>query len=352
MSFDRLEFAELLARAQADIESRLPDATPQLRRSLLGIIAYMHSGAIHGEYGYLDWMAKQLMPDTAEREHLERWAGIWSITRKAARAATGLVTFTGTDESVIDPGTVVTRADGATYATTAEAVITGGSVQVAAAASETGADGNADAGLALTLVSPVAGIQSDAQATDGMSGGADEEVDTALLARLLTRIRQPPHGGARFDYETWALEVPGVTRAWCVAMELGAGTVTVRFMTDDTTANGIPTVDDVAAVQAYIDSMRPVTAEVFVLAPAPVSLDLAINLSPNTSAVKAAIEAEIIALIRREAEPGGAILVSHLREAISTAPGEFDHALVSPVADVDHATGEIAVPGTIIWGDM
>ncbi|MDX9862130.1 MAG: hypothetical protein RBS99_14555, partial [Rhodospirillales bacterium] len=62
-----------------------------------------------------------------------------------------------------------------------------------------------------------------------------------------------------------------------------------------------------------------------------------------------AIEAEIRDLLRREAEPGGTILLSHIREAISIAAGEYDHALAAPAADLAHDTGEIAVFGGITW---
>ena len=58
----------------------------------------------------------------------------------------------------------------------------------------------------------------------GIAGGADEQSDLLLLQRVLARLRQPPHGGADFDYIRWALEVPGVTRAWVYPLELGAGT--------------------------------------------------------------------------------------------------------------------------------
>jgi uncharacterized phage protein gp47/JayE len=89
---------------------------------------------------------------------------------------------------------------------------------------------------------------------------------------------------------------------------------------------------------------------VTVVAPVAVPLDLTITgLTPDTAAVRAAIEAEIIDLLRREAVPGGTILLSHLREAISIAAGEADHALTIPAANVTHATGELAVLGTITW---
>jgi uncharacterized phage protein gp47/JayE len=112
----------------------------------------------------------------------------------------------------------------------------------------------------------------------------------------------------------------------------------------------IPDAGEVAAVQAHIDALRPVTADAYVVAPSAVSLNLTISgLSPATTVVRDAIAAELADLLRREAVPGGTILLSHLREAISIAAGEYNHTLVSPVADVTHTTGQIAVLGTITW---
>ena len=84
MPFERPSLGKLIARAQADMSGRLPGTDPLLRRNLVAIIARMSAGTAHGLYGYLDWLALQLMPDTAETEHLERWASIWGITRKPA----------------------------------------------------------------------------------------------------------------------------------------------------------------------------------------------------------------------------------------------------------------------------
>lgn len=351
MPFDRPSLSDLISRVSADIESRLDGADASQRRTLLGILAIVEAGAVHGLYGYLDWIAAQGMPDTADTEQLERWASIWGKQRKSASAAAGQVTFTGTDGNVIPSGTRVARSDGLEFSTSEDGTIEAGSAAVAVEAADTGTDYNTAAGAKLKLVTALAGVQSSAVAGD-IAGGADKESDADLRARLLTRIRQAPHGGADFDYTAWALEVPGVTRAWVYPLELGAGTVTVRIMTDGTTEDGIPAAETVDAVQAYLDAARPVTAEVYAVAPMAVPMDPAISISPNTAAVQAAIEAELADMLLREAEPGATILVSHLREAISIATGEADHVLISPAADVAHAVGEVATLGTITWSDL
>ena len=90
------------------------------------------------------------------------------------------------------------------------------------------------------------------------------------------------------------------------------------------------------------------TADVTVAAPAASPIAFTINnVEPSTQAVMDAIEAELADLIRRESEPGGTLLVSHIREAISTAQGETDHELTSPTADVVELATEIATLGAV-----
>jgi uncharacterized phage protein gp47/JayE len=343
MPFSRPDLATLIARAEADIETRLPGADARLRRSNLNVLARVHSGAAHGLYGYLDWIARQVIYDTAETELLERWAGIWGIGRKPAAPATG------TNGTVIPAGTRLVRSDAAEFLVDAEATVSGGTAGVLLTADVAGQAGNTAAGSALSLATPIAGISADATvAAGGLTGGADIEADDLLRARFLARIRQPPHGGAAHDYVAWALEIEGVTRAWSYSAELGLGTVTVRFVRDDD-VSPIPDAGEVAAVQAHIDTLRPVTAAVTVVAPVAVPMDFQIQLTPGTAAVKAAVEAELRDLLLREAEPGATILLSHIREAISIAAGETDHDLVSPAADVTHTTGQMATFGSITW---
>lgn len=348
MSFDRPSLTDLIARIKADIESRLVDADASLRRTLLAILATVEAGAVHGLYGYLDWIADQVMPDTADTAQLERWASIWGLTRKPSASATGTISCEGTEGSVIPEGTVWARADGVELVATAEAAIEGGAAVVPVEAVEAGEDGNTDEGTKLSVSTAVEGVKAMATAGE-LSGGADEETDADLRSRVLSRIRQAPHGGADFDYASWALEISGVTRVWVYPREMGAGTVTVRFTSDGTTDNGIPDAATVEAVQAYLDEQRPVTAEVYVVAPVPVDLDMTIKLAPNTAAVQAAVEEELAAVLLDEAEPGSTILVSHLREAISVATGEANHVLVTPAADVAFGVGELPVLGVITW---
>lgn len=355
MPFNRPALPTLIDRAEADIESRLPGADARLRRSNLNVLARVHAGAVHGLYGYLDWIARQILVDKADTEFLERHATIWlPAGRLPAAYAAGKVTVTGASGAVIPSGTVFKRADGAMYSSSAEATIVAGTALVAVVANVAGQVGNGVAGITLNLDSPIAGVNAAAVVTVGaLTGGAEIESDSSLRARVLARIQQPPHGGAKHDYIAWAKEVPGVTRAWCYPLEMGDGTVTVRFVRDND-ASLIPDANEVAAVQAYIEAVRPVAGELFVVAPVAVPVNFTISITPATASVKAAVEASLRDLLIREAKPeGGAgegvILRTHISEAISLAAGETDHVLIVPAANITPSIGQMATFGAITW---
>jgi len=351
MAFKRPTLSEIVSRIKGDIETRL--STGRLLVSgFLSIIATAYAGAVHLLHGHIEWGIKQLFPDTAEAEFLARWASIWGVSRTSAVYAAGSVTFTGpTDGTVIPTATRLKRSDGVFFRTDASGAIAGGTVDIAVTPVNAGITGDTEEGTLLELVTSIAGIDTSATtATGGITGGADSESDDSLRERLLDRIKQPPHGGAAFDYIKWAKEVSGVTRAWVYPLAMGAGTVTLTFVLDDE-AEIIPDAGKVAEVQAYIDddTRIPVTATLTVFAPTAVPLDLDITLTPNTAEVQAAVENSVKDLIRREAEPGGTILISQLREAVSIAAGESDNVITSPTADVTHASADIATFGVITW---
>ena len=445
----------------ADLRSRLSTLGAILRRSLVGAVAIVVAGAVNGLYGFLGWIAKQAIPDTATGTRLERWAAIWDVTRLPATKAEGTISVTGAGAAAIPAGTLGQTGTGVQFESPNASALVVGAANVTVRAVLPGTAGNLPAGAALSLVSPVADVVAAASAAAAFAGGGAEETDGALRGRFLARLRMPPAIGTDADYVRWARETGSwVTDAWC--FRLGAnpgsdparaatlGTVLVFFMVgtnraiaaegtvrvsanaaaaipegtvwsaasgvkvksteagavpanghDDipvvavrageagnlaaavaltldeaiagvtgtvTTAAmtggadmGIPTAAQVALVDAYVQARCPNTADVTVAAPSPAPLDLTIDaLSPDTPAVRAAIEAEIADLVVRDAAPGGRLPVSRIREAISSAEGETDHSLTAPAGKewpagsgnapaVTHAYDEIAVMGEITW---
>lgn len=338
------------------LEAEAALATGTQHASLSGtaenMIARMMTVVSYELYGYISYLALQILPPTAAKEFLERHASFWlEQSRKAAAKAYGSVTITGTAATVIPAGSVANRDDGKTYTFDADATIGGGgTITAIVTASEAGSDLNTSSGVNLTLSSPIVGVTSIVVGADGLSGGTEIETDFSLLERIETRVQKPPQGGALHDYETWAKEVAGVTRAWAKESDAGVKTVLVTFVMDNKTDTIIPTVDEVTAVSDYISGVRPAGADPDISAPTETEVDFEIALDDNSVAVQNAVQAELEDYFLREGSAGGTTLyLSRISEVISAAAGEGHHNLISPAANQSFEFGELPVLGSITW---
>jgi uncharacterized phage protein gp47/JayE len=348
MSWNRPTRSALIARVRGDIDTRLAGADSRLRRNELDVLAVTEAGVADGLYATLQDNAN-FLPDTTDESRVLRWCAIKGIPRKAAVAAAGPASIAGTDGTLVAAGTVLVRSDGGQYLVDADVTIAAGVGTLALTAAGAGLAGAMEAAQTLTFLSPIAGVGAVATVqAPGIVGGAELESIDSLRSRLLLAFRNPVRGGAASDYEIWALQVAGVTRAWVYGNWDGLGTVKVLFVCDGR-EDVIPAAGDITAVAAWIEALRPVTADVTVDAPIATPLDFDIDLTPNTAEVQAAVEAALRDLISREAEPGGTLKISHVREAISLAAGETDHVLNSPSANVTPAAGHITTMGAITW---
>lgn len=355
MPFERPSLSDLVGRVSSDFRGRLGLAGTLVRRAMADVFGAVWGGAVHMLHGHLAWLALQQFADTSDDDVMLHQASLYGITPTPASFASGSVTATGTNGSVIPTDTILQRGDGVTYTVTADATIASGTATVAVMAVVAGAAGDLAAGQTLTFESPITGVDSSVTVigTDGLSGGFDQELAAGTRARLLLRLTEPPEGGADQDYEAWALAVAGVTRAWVYPNENGLGTVVVRFVLDGL-VDIFPDSGAVAAVQAALDDQRPITAEVTAVAPTSLSVDFEIAVLPNTSAVHDAVAAELADLLFREAAPSdgagrGTIKLSHVLTAIGVAEGVTDFTLVAPVANVVPTLGQLAVMGTVTW---
>jgi uncharacterized phage protein gp47/JayE len=173
-------------------------------------------------------------------------------------------------------------------------------------------------------VTALAGVDSSATVVS-LVGGTDQENDTDLRGRVLQRIQQPPMGGDADDYVAWVESVAGVTRAWCYPQEMGIGTVTVRFMMDELRADnaGFPLPQDVTAVTAYLDTVRPVTVKDFwVEAPLPFLINLTVTgMNPDDASTQQNVEDSINSMLLEKALPGQTIYHGWVDGAINDTPG-------------------------------
>jgi uncharacterized phage protein gp47/JayE len=305
--------------------------------SVLRVMSDAMGALAHLTLLYIDWLALQLLPDTAETEFLDRHGQIWLVNsdgskgRKAASFASGTVTLTGIAGTIVPDGSRLVGANEIEYETTEEIILGADATPVAVRALDGGAAGNLDPDEVVNLTEPIDNVDSSGTVVE-LTGGADQESDADLRARVLLRIQQPPMGGDAKDYVQWALAVPGVTRAWCAPNEMGIGTVTVRFMCDDlrATDNGLPNQDDIIAVTSYLDTVRPVAVKDFwAVAPIPYFIDVTITgLEFDDADTRAAIYNSLRTMFDARSKPGQTMFASWVSEAISIAAGEDHHDLL------------------------
>ena len=283
---------------------------PMIPNSVLRVIADSNAALAHGCYSYLDWQALQLLPDTCDLPWLMRWANMLGVSVGSATYAVGMVAFNGIAGITIPAATQLVATVGSEttiFHTNAIATLGSGATQVAVTALTPGETG-LSAGSQLSLVIGIPGVNGLISILS-LTDGVDEDTESEVRANVLMRMRQPPMGGDANDYVAWALDYPGCTRAWCAPQEMGIGTVTVRFMMDlrNATSNpmtsGFPTPADVAGMQIWIDSKRPVTAlDCFVVAPIPEPVSCSISkllttTSPVDSVDSSTVDASTMANI-------------------------------------------------------
>ena len=93
------KFQEILDRQLRDARA-LDHTAPTDEDSDLFARAACTASAVEGLYDHQNWLARQLLPDTADIEYLEYHAGLRGMVRKPAVKASGTATFSGA------PGTV------------------------------------------------------------------------------------------------------------------------------------------------------------------------------------------------------------------------------------------------------
>lgn len=237
-----------------------------------------------------------IFPEWSYGEFLDAHAQTRGMTRKPAVAATGQVTFTGAQGTVIPQGTMVSTASlnsddpAITYETIEEVTIPGtetdpeteteeeeettGSVTAEIVCTEAGAAGNTPVDTIIFLASDVSEITAVTNEA-AVTGGIDEETDEELIERIMEydQTQGDSFVGNVSDYNRWAMSVTGVGSATIIPASDSSGVVTI-VLTD---SNGDPaSVDLCEAVYNYIMSpddpierLAPINAQVNVVSPTP-----------------------------------------------------------------------------------
>lgn len=291
------------------------------------------ASAVEGLYQYMGWAVNQVFPDTADLDSLQRFAQARNIPIVLASNAIGTIALTGIATAEIPVGTIAAVSDGNQYRTTAIGTIDGaGKVTVAAQALNTGVIGNQPNNMPCTLQEAPPGIDANAILLE-MGGGAPAESVTKLLSRVLEFLRSPPAGGNPTDHVRWALEVPGVTAAWCYPKRRGSGTVDIAIM-----SNGAPpTLSLRTAVAAYVDGKAPPYGDRMIVGPEEIAVAVAASLVLRADVLLLSVLALAQAALAEyfsALQPGDTIYLARIRSIFTNIPGVIDYAVTTPAANV------------------
>lgn len=357
MPFTIPTLEQALARARERMRAELPGTDAAIWPNTNYVYSKVWAGEAWELYHYLSWISRQRFATTADGDMLDAHGAQFNLARKSAAPARGYADITGTALTTILEGTQFARSDGALFELKITITLdSNGDGRMLLEAVDDGAAGNTVGGTELTPVVDNANIATVAVDEDGLGGGAATENDDSYRARILHRMRYPPHGGAAHDYVFWSLEIAGVTRVWVDPLAWGPGTVGVWFMADDNgSAYGLPSVSLVADVDAYIQTQRPVTARVVVAAPQPAEIDVFIaGLGTPSQDTQTRIEGELKDVFRRSVQvsmPNAPFVLRNnvLWQAVARATGDSVHNITTPQGDVSLGPGVIPVLRSICY---
>ena len=228
--------------------------------------------------------------DETSGRFLDKNAAGYGITRKPGTAASVLLTFIGSAGTTIPAGTLCVTQNGLGFATDEALTLDeSGRGTVTATADAVGTAYNVPAGAIVSMQQAVSGVTSLVNEA-AAAGGTDPETDTALFARLDAYKKTPPTSGNEQHYHQWALEVNGVGAASVIRCWDGPGTVKVIIA--DMALR--PVEEELRAeVAAYIETQRPVTAEVTVESAAGVPVTVSVTVTTDGTVSKLNTEQEL-----------------------------------------------------------
>jgi hypothetical protein len=318
-------FDELLDAILTDWRNQFPAADTS-QGSLIYIKSAVMASLLWGLYNYLEWISKQIFPDTADTEYLEHHAWVRGLTRTYGE--TDAAYLSRLLEYIRRPPAGGNRYDYIKWALSID---------------------NVAAAYCYPLAQGLGTVDVIVVANEATTGS---EIPSSYeqLSGVVTAVAE----GKLIDGDA-AFIASGVMPGDVVSNSVGNETSVVSVdsetqlsLTDDiflATPDAYTVTSLIERVKRYIDDVRPVTASVVrVLGPDIVTQEVALSVTgdeANTTQTALDIEAYMMSLT-----PGQTLYVARL-VSIAIANGA-DNATVSvPASDVTPAGYEMVRPGVI-----
>ena len=274
--------------------------------------------------------------------------------RKAGEKAKAVLQITGLPGARVPVGKLFCTETGLNFAVTREAVLPeSGVLRVPAAAQAVGAGYNVEAGAIVLQYDNDPAITAVCN-PEPAEGGTDAENDTVLYRRIVAARQKPSTSGNVYDYERWALEVPGVGAVRVFPLRDGPGTVRVLIV------DGEKKPVDAAVIErcaAQIEEKRPIGAAVTVATATecPVSIAADVELDEPLDTVLPRFRDALVEYLSGIAFSEHEILCNRVGALLIRTPGVRDYANLT----INGGTGNVAltdeqvpVPGTVTWNEV
>lgn len=219
------------------------------------------AAAVTQLHAHVDSVQKDVMPDTAGDVAIDRWGTIIGTVRKGAtparKAAAGRVR--GAAATAVPLDEELTHSSGLRFKVASATVVSGaGFVDVDIAAIDTGQATRLTKGEVLEFQATPAGLETQVVLQKDLDeDGFDREQFGSYRKRVLDAFSEPTSGGSQSDYVRWALEVDGISAAFCYPNRAGLGTVDVVGLHTGTGAARILSGGEVAELLAYLKTKAP-----------------------------------------------------------------------------------------------
>jgi len=213
-----------------DIKNKLYNkegSISMLERSVWVIVATAFAGAVRIGFEYARYQYNQIFTSTADINSLKLKGEQYGIYQKQGDATILEVKFTGSVGISVPQNTSLIYGD-FIYITEKNIFLDADGVASVEAVSTIHGEFTAlSVGIELTLISPIASVDTFAIVTNIVVKGENTENIEDLRSRISTFERAKPQGGAIPDFVNRALEVASITKAFVVRPSINNRIVTV-----------------------------------------------------------------------------------------------------------------------------
>ena len=243
------------------------------------------------------------------------------------------------------------------------ATLTFASVKICATTA--GIDTNLGGGSKLTLTATLPDVDNDAYAQyDGISGGSDEETNTAYRARYLDVYRKIQSPFNANNIERTLKKVAGITRVFIKQITPSVGDVEIYFVRDNDVGSIIPSAQEIERAKNAIRNILPAHDELLdnesVIIKPPIQKNIKfqiINLAPNSISMRDAIVNNLTDFFKTEVKIGAYTISQDLYRAIiwqslDLTTGLYPSAftILNPIGDIQVLDGELPILEEINFG--